>query len=116
MSEEQKFTRPDCFKDDYAVLSKDILQKGTGEDHPFKGCKVLFRCTPRSNTNDLDSSIQNAPEVMKLVSKSNSLEKCLTSMKKGEKSLFTITKVVGALAFLKHYYVEVSHYMFSLSS
>lgn len=112
MSGKRKFAPKDNFKivDDSTFLSKEIIKKGTGEDHPFEGCKVLYRNTPRYDANDSSSSIPGPPEVLKLgcySSKLNSLEICLTSMKKGEKSLFTKTTFNFAMGIMENN-VEVS--------
>lgn len=116
MSEKRKFTRDLFFKTAAAtgIFSKDILKKGSGDNRPFPGCKVLFRCTSRYDASDSSSGAPGAPEVLKLgglSSKFTALEYCLTLMKKGEKSVFTMmTDDSGCFGIpeIVERYVEVS--------
>lgn len=111
MSDKRKFGRGDKKTDDEVILNKHILKKGTGQDKPFKGCKVLYRYISRRDANDssLGSSIPCAPEVLKLegLSTYNALENCLTSMRKGEKSLFTLSTLDFKSGILERF-LEVS--------
>lgn len=111
MSQKQKLARFFKALDDGGFLTKEILKKGTGDDNPFLGCKVLYRFAILWDENDVCLSIQDAPPEITKLAGSGSLIRglvyCLASMKKGERSLFTLTSMGFDDAFMENL-LEVS--------